>query len=79
MKRLNALQAEAVRKVAATPARCLSTPTPSIPFDRTHFDNALHLREPGREKMVALLGNSIGPAAASLLKGSKDCVEADLK
>lgn len=76
VKRLNALQAEAVGKVARDTGTMLVDADAVIPFDRTHFDNALHLREPGREKMVTLLGNSIGPAAASLLKGSKDCVVA---
>jgi hypothetical protein len=74
VKRLNALQAEAMGKVARETGALLVDADAAIPFDRTHFDNALHLREPGREKMVSLLGDDIGPVAASMLKGSRDCV-----
>ena len=80
VKRLNALQAEAMGKVARETGALLVDADAAIPFDRTHFDNALHLREPGREKMVSLLGDDIGPVAASMLKiQGLPCEEPPLK
>ena len=53
VKRLNALQAEAMGKVARETGALLVDADAAIPFDRTHFDNALHLREPGRKNGFA--------------------------
>ncbi|MCP8941012.1 SGNH/GDSL hydrolase family protein [Alsobacter sp. SYSU M60028] len=73
VKRLSELQASAMRRVAQRTGAMLVDADAAIPWNRAHFDNALHLREPGREKMVAFLGRELGPAAAARLSAARSC------